>query len=37
MKDYMYLEKDYKTKLMSIPEFSMWMSKRGSLLNGTVK
>ena len=37
MKDYMYLEKDYKTKLMSIPEFSMWMSKRGSLLNGTVE
>lgn len=37
MKDYMYIDENYKIKLMSIPEFSTWISKRGSLLNGTVK
>lgn len=37
LKDYMYIEKDYKEKLMRIPEFVRWMSSRGSLLNGTVQ
>lgn len=36
MKDYMYLEEDYRKKLMSLPEFSRWVSSRGWMLNGTV-
>lgn len=36
MKDYMYLEKDYKKKLMVLPEFSRWLNTKGSLLNGSV-
>ena len=36
MKDYMYLEKDYVKKLMTIPEFSRWMQTKGSLLNGSI-
>jgi len=36
MKDYMYIEKDYKRKLMSVPEFSRWLSTKGKLLNGSV-
>lgn len=36
MKDYMYLEKDYKKKLMTIPEFCRWLNTKGSLLNGSV-
>ncbi len=36
MKDYMYIEKDYKAKLISIPEFSKWLSTKGRLLNGSV-
>ena len=36
MKDYMYIEKGYKEKLMRIPEFSEWLRKRGSLLNGSI-
>ena len=35
MQDYMYLEENYKIKLMGIPEFSRWMSSRGSLMNAT--
>ena len=35
-KDYMYIDEDFKSKLLKIPEFSHWMSKRGNLLNGTV-
>lgn len=37
MRDYMYIDKDYKEKLMLIPEFSRWLSTKGRLLNGTVK
>ena len=29
-------EKGYKEKLMRIPEFSEWLRKRGSLLNGSI-
>lgn len=36
MKDYMYIEKDYKKKLMRIPEFARWVEKRGRLLNGNL-
>ena len=36
LRDYMYIEKDYKQKLMSIPEFSIWLRSKGSLMNGAV-
>ncbi len=36
MKDYMYLEPDYKNKLMAVPEFARWLRTRGKLLNGAV-
>lgn len=36
MKDYMYIEKDYKQKLMQIPEFCTWLRTKGALLNGSV-
>ena len=35
-KDYMYIEPDYRAKLLGIPEFSAWLSSKGRLLNGTV-
>ena len=33
MKDYMFLEKGYREKLLRIPEFSKWLSEKGRLLN----
>lgn len=36
MKDYMYIEPDYREKLLKIPEFSAWLSSKGRLLNGSV-
>ena len=36
MKDLIYLDKDYKKKLMTIPEFNNWMRTKGRLLNGSV-
>ena len=36
MKDYMYIEKGYREKLMRIPEFATWLRTKGSLLNGSV-
>lgn len=33
-KDYMYIEPDYRAKLLRIPEFSAWLSTKGRLLNG---
>ena len=36
MKDYMYLEKGYKEKLMGLPEFARWLNTKGRLLNGVV-
>lgn len=36
MKDYMYLEKGYKEKLMRLPEFTRWLNTKGRLLNGVV-
>jgi len=37
LKDYMYIEKDYKEKLLSIPEFAKWLQTKGSLLNGSIR
>ena len=37
LKDYMYIEKNYKETLMSIPEFARWLQSKGSLLNGSIK
>lgn len=34
MKDYMYIEPDFKEKLMRIPEFGKWLHTKGSLMNG---
>lgn len=36
LKDYLYIEKDYKQRLLLIPEFNRWMQAKGSLLNGSV-
>lgn len=36
LKDYMYIEPDYRAKLLRIPEFSEWLSTKGRLLHGTV-
>ena len=33
MRDYMYLEKDFKLKLMKIPEFVKWLNTKGKLIN----
>lgn len=34
MQDYMSIEKDYKNRLMELPEFVNWMRTKGALLNG---
>ena len=36
LKDYMFLEKGYREKLLLVPEFSQWLSTKGMLLNGIV-
>lgn len=36
MKDYMYLEDNYKEKLIMIPEFAKWLQTKGSIMNGSV-
>ena len=37
LRDYMYLEKDYKDVLLKrVPEFAKWLRAKGSLLNGAV-
>lgn len=36
MRDYLYLEKDYREKLMVIPEFIQWLRRSGGLVNGSV-
>lgn len=36
MKDYLYIDRDIKTRLMTIPEFSRWLQTKGSLMNGSV-
>jgi len=37
LRDYMYVEKDYKLRLMTIPEFGKWLQAKGSLMNGSVR
>lgn len=36
MKDYLYIDKDYRQKLMTVPEFNRWMQTKGSLMNGSL-
>lgn len=36
LKDYMYIEKDFKKKLITIPEFAKWLQTNGRLINGSV-
>ncbi len=36
LRDYMYIEKDYKQRLMIVPEFNRWLQTKGSLMNGSV-
>ena len=36
MRDYLYIDKDYKKRLMQIPEFTKWLQRKGSLMNGFV-
>lgn len=36
LKDYLYIEKGYKQKLMQIPAFSRWLTTQGRLLNGII-
>jgi hypothetical protein len=33
LKDYLYLEKDYKQKLLQIPEFMKWLREKGRFLD----
>lgn len=37
LKDYMYIEENYREKLLRIPEFTKWLNSKGGLLNGVVK
>lgn len=37
LKNYIFIDDDYRLKLMQIPEFVRWMSTKGSLLNGVIK
>lgn len=36
LKEYLSIEKDYRKKLMQIPEFVRWLQTKGSLLNGII-
>ncbi len=36
LKDYTYLEKGFKEKLMRLPEFVKWLREKGKYLNGNV-
>lgn len=36
LKDFSYLEPDYRSKLMKIPEFTKWLKDKGRLLNGNI-
>ncbi len=36
MKNYMSIEKGYREKLLRCPTFSRWVSKKGSILNGSI-
>lgn len=36
IRDYMAIEKDYKLKLLKLPEFVRWVSEKGKVLNGII-
>ena len=36
MRDYMYIEEDYRKKLMMMPAFRKWLQTKGMLVNGAV-
>ena len=36
LQDYMFLEDNYEEKLLTIPEFSKWLSEKGGIMNGSV-
>jgi hypothetical protein len=36
MKDYLFIEPDYRAKLMQIPAFARWLTTKGRLMNGLV-
>lgn len=36
LRDYMSIEKDYKAKLIKIPEFGKWLQTKGRMLNGII-
>lgn len=36
LRDYLYIEKNFKNKLMLIPEYMSWISSKGSMLNGFI-
>jgi len=35
MQDYMAIDRQYRDTLLTIPDFARWLSKRGSMLNGS--
>ncbi|MGN1086412.1 MAG: ATP-binding protein [Porcipelethomonas sp.] len=37
MKGYMSIDKSFKERLMSIPEFARWLQSKGSMMNGSVR
>jgi len=37
LKDYMYIDKDYKLKLLRIPEYEKWARTKGRLLDGAFR
>ena len=37
LKNYLYIDKNYKEKLMTIPEFERWLHNKGHLMNGSIK
>lgn len=37
LKDYMYIDKDYKLKLLRIPEYERWARTKGRLLDGSFR
>lgn len=36
LKGYMYIDKDFKEKLIMIPEFSKWLKTNGRLMNASI-
>ena len=36
LRDYMYIETDFKKKLLNIPEYTRWLQEKGRLMNGIV-